>query len=821
MEGSVPPKPVDVDLEAPGQPQGSEVRALVAQRSSARDEEFDGRRRKHEGFRKALASWNENPANFHQATCVLLLGGKEALGFEERSAARGRRGVSGSFPRPENVSDMTNAEMERAWETADDDLSPNEVLVCHFSSMKSASETLGVNSPGFRASAVKGGCGGFFVCTVGPHELDWEQYQGGNFRERTGQVLWGKNSRQDVDKVEMVFFLKIPKPTYDRALAVPGGCELVRIIPPEDLHEQDECRWLRKENIVKSYVLLRNAPELHIDGEGPPPQSSTGLKWLFAGLSFLMVLFQSLGATAILFNTMEPSCQSNLQCTQPGTFCDSTALWGGRCFWCGYPHPLERSAAVHAYTSIKGPDSDLYTDSEFDNFLNATSFCANATHFLPEFCDDSTANDKSCAHPACRACPGTAEEPHPGWGVPHRLAISNTGRGNIGLHALDRWMENSTWGITSWHTTISGNVQTMQYSDEAMLLLVASVVSFGLANEVRDIMLCQITIYDRGGNEPWRPQDLWQWMLVVAWLLVLMVFFLNIAGVLDLLGDYYSFLAFGLHLTVVGPAIAAFIDARCGNSAWRIFLFFLNAVRRYAVVPQLAATVPIYVLYDSSNAKDMALNAVGALFILMVDNEAFAYGLPEHIRAHVEEYGRTEIGAREALVLNTAKAWTWRPLLTGMLLPVFATKYLHDPAEGWLRNPFLATWACLFCLTMVPGILGETLAAAEGGASASSKATSRFACQKPLAWLAMACWFGCFAMYCLKMGSGTEPALWALAALLFLFCVLPAALRHADKPLRHADKRERGRRLARFGASLGRWMVGMGAAFGALAFLLA
>lgn len=56
-------------------------------------------------IQKVLTLWKENPANFHQAACVFLLGGKEG----ERSS---------KFPRPENVSRMTNAEMELAWEVA-------------------------------------------------------------------------------------------------------------------------------------------------------------------------------------------------------------------------------------------------------------------------------------------------------------------------------------------------------------------------------------------------------------------------------------------------------------------------------------------------------------------------------------------------------------------------------------------------------------------------------------------------------------------------------------------------------------------------------
>ena len=75
------------------------------------------------------------------------------------------------------------------------------------------------------------------------------------------------------------------------------------------------------------------------------------------------------------------------------------------------------------------------------------------------------------------------------------------------------------------------------------------------------------------------------------------------------------------------------------------------------MVPMLAATVPTLVLYDSANAKDMALNTLSALFLLQVDNEAFSFALPDGIRKHVEEYGRmgapTSVTARRAFMGNS------------------------------------------------------------------------------------------------------------------------------------------------------------------------
>ena len=61
-------------------------------------------------IKKEQIRWKENPANFHQASCVYLLGGADG---ERRS----------TFPRPENVSRFTNEQMEDAWEAASDSIS--------------------------------------------------------------------------------------------------------------------------------------------------------------------------------------------------------------------------------------------------------------------------------------------------------------------------------------------------------------------------------------------------------------------------------------------------------------------------------------------------------------------------------------------------------------------------------------------------------------------------------------------------------------------------------------------------------------------------
>jgi hypothetical protein len=121
---------------------------------------------------------------------------------------------------------------------------------------------------------------------------------------------------------------------------------------------------------------------------------------------------------------------------------------------------------------------------------------------------------------------------------------------------------NSTWGITSEHTIVRGNVAAMQHSDYAMLALASTVVSFNLADEIRDITLCEITIRDRAGRSPWRWRS-----YAVAGAVGFLGFFL-VDAIADAAGvdDGAQFVLLLFHLLVATPSAAALIDVRSGNS---------------------------------------------------------------------------------------------------------------------------------------------------------------------------------------------------------------------------------------------------------------
>eukprot|EP01049_Picozoa_sp_SAG25_P004467 SAG25_NODE_282_length_10426_cov_27.226784_6_plen_818_part_00 len=608
---------------------------------------------KKHAIHKVLTHWQENPGNFHQAACVYLLGGKEA----DRQT---------NFPRPENVSRFTNSEMSLAWDNANNSISKTEQLVCRFMHMNVAGKSLGVDSPGLRAAKVGQGGGGLYVCDCGPHELGWDQWQSGPFREIAGKELYGQKWRevfaggQYQDRLDVVFFLKIPKSIYQRAQRVPGRPNTV-IISSDVLYEKDGFQWLQKEKIVKTYLLKRDVAELLIPGEGPPPGTSLQTKVVFAIFSIALVLFQAIACYAIYFDTQNPSCVTNTQCRR-GMWCTALSGVEGRCEYC-------------AYASRWGLD------------LDAVAYCADKDHYSEIYCDESTGfTDLECSHPACRACPGADKGRNPGWGSAYRIAKS---KANVSVHPDDKWFENSTWGTTSAHSEVWANSHSMQFTDAAVLTLVAAVVSFKIAEECKDIMLCEVTIANRGGNMRGHPKDWIDWMLVVVLVGAGCALYFKIF----VLGAFASTIfpqwgwMLGGHQIILTPMIFAIIDVRSGRSPWPIFLVGVSALRRFGILPLLASSIPSLVLFGGSNAKDIALNAVAAIFMLDIDNLAFKYAMPAPMRIHVETYGRAQLDDVDVRTISAVKMWTWIPLFATIVIVVGAARYIHDQEGGWFRGP--------------------------------------------------------------------------------------------------------------------------------------
>ena len=69
-----------------------------------------------------------------------------------------------------------------------------ERLACHFTGDASALLIFGDSSPGLRASTAGQLEGGVSLCLRLPHEMGWEPYARGGFRNIVGQKLWGEKA---------------------------------------------------------------------------------------------------------------------------------------------------------------------------------------------------------------------------------------------------------------------------------------------------------------------------------------------------------------------------------------------------------------------------------------------------------------------------------------------------------------------------------------------------------------------------------------------------------------------------------------------------
>jgi hypothetical protein len=197
-------------------------------------------------------------------------------------AAPALRVPGGCKPWPENVSHMTGAEMEVEWERTDGSISKTEVLVAHLTSVDFGNLIFSERSHGLRASTQGQGGGGLTVVCGPDHgcvmtALGWDRYQGGKFRPTAGQKLWGAQADRvleggpDADKLDLVFFIAVPKVWIENAVAVPGR-KLIKIITPDLLQERGGCHYCPLNKLKRVYILKRGVEAVGVS-PAPAPAS--------------------------------------------------------------------------------------------------------------------------------------------------------------------------------------------------------------------------------------------------------------------------------------------------------------------------------------------------------------------------------------------------------------------------------------------------------------------------------------------------------------------------------------------------------------------
>ena len=107
----------------------------------------------------------------------------------------------------------------------------------------------------------------------------------------------------------------------------------------------------------------------------------------------------------------------------------------------------------------------------------------------------------------------------------------------------------------------------------------------------------------------------------------------------------------------------------------------------------------------AADAVNVCFNSIAILFLLEVDNLAYATILGERSRARVEEAGRVELGDEDVAALTRSKAIHVCGIVFYILFEISALNS-SDNGLGWMVFPPFIVWAILgaveICCTMPP-----------------------------------------------------------------------------------------------------------------------
>ena len=149
-------------------------------------------------------------------------------------------------------------------------------------------------------------------------------------------------------------------------------------------------------------------------------------------------------------------------------------------------------------------------------------------------------------------------------------------------------------GFEAYKDVVQERVGSMMVQDWLALLLASIVVSFAVFAEMRDAIICSMTLRDIS-------------------------------------------------------------QKREVPRGWRFAIRGLNFARYYIMLPNVIVSVVMLVLNDGGDVKNVCLNTVAVLFLLEVDNQAYRHGLGERTRMEAEEYAGACVTDDDTTFINTAK----------------------------------------------------------------------------------------------------------------------------------------------------------------------
>ena len=149
-------------------------------------------------------------------------------------------------------------------------------------------------------------------------------------------------------------------------------------------------------------------------------------------------------------------------------------------------------------------------------------------------------------------------------------------------------------GFEAYKDVVQERVDSMMVQDWLALLLASIVVSFAVFAEMRDAIICSMTLRDIS-------------------------------------------------------------QKREVPRGWRFAIRCLNFARYYIMLPNVIVSVVMLVLNDGGDVKNVCLNTVAVLFLLEVDNMAFLHGLGERTRMEAEEMAGARVTEDDLQTMNAAK----------------------------------------------------------------------------------------------------------------------------------------------------------------------
>ena len=150
-------------------------------------------------------------------------------------------------------------------------------------------------------------------------------------------------------------------------------------------------------------------------------------------------------------------------------------------------------------------------------------------------------------------------------------------------------------GFETLENVRKDRVDSMKAQDWITLTLASIVVAFAVFGEIRDAMLCDVTLRD----------------------------------------------------------IAKRRKVPCG---WRLSFGALNHMRLFVFLPNIVLSIVGLILAEGGNIKEICLNTVAVLFLVEIDNLAFNFGLGEASRMEAEQHCRVSVGARDLRSIDVIKA---------------------------------------------------------------------------------------------------------------------------------------------------------------------